>query len=90
MSSEPGVLIRDVAESLCIHPFMLSRWRKQVCDGERTRNAVPLYGLLQALYVQQDTVAGLATSLHLTYIRDAVLTTGREVRNDTAGPRGWR
>jgi transposase len=33
MSHEPGVLIKDVAESLCIHPFMLSLWRKQVRDG---------------------------------------------------------
>ena len=28
LSNQPGVLIKDVAESLCIHPFMLSRWRK--------------------------------------------------------------
>jgi len=34
LSNQPGVLIKDVAESLCIHPFMLSRWRKQVRDGE--------------------------------------------------------
>ena len=34
LSGQPGVLIKDVAESLCIHPFMLSRWRKQVRDGE--------------------------------------------------------
>jgi len=33
LSSQPGVLIKDVAESLCIHPFMLSKWRKQVRDG---------------------------------------------------------
>lgn len=33
MSHQPGVLVQDVAESLCIHPFMLSRWRKQVRDG---------------------------------------------------------
>ena len=33
MSNQPGVLIKDVAESLCIHPFMLSRWRKEVRDG---------------------------------------------------------
>jgi transposase len=33
MSNQPGVLVQDVAESLCIHPFMLSRWRKQVRDG---------------------------------------------------------
>jgi transposase-like protein len=29
LSSQPGVLIKDVAESLGIHPFMLSKWRKQ-------------------------------------------------------------
>jgi len=34
LSAQPGVLIKDVAESLCIHPFMLSKWRKQVRDGE--------------------------------------------------------
>ena len=45
--------------------------------------------LLQALYVQQDTVADLETSPHITYMRDAALTTGREVRNDAAGPRAW-
>src|SRR3990167_9785324 len=33
LSSQPGVLVKDVAESLCIHPFMLSKWRKQVRDG---------------------------------------------------------
>src|ERR1700709_100752 len=34
LSDQPGVLGKDVAESLCIHPFMLSRWRKQVRDGD--------------------------------------------------------
>jgi transposase len=33
MSHAPGVQVKDVAESLCIHPFMLSKWRKQVRDG---------------------------------------------------------
>lgn len=33
MSESPGVLIKDVAESLCIHPFMLSKWRRQVREG---------------------------------------------------------
>src|SRR5947207_14895400 len=42
MSHQPGVLIKDVAESLCIHPFMLSRWCKQVRDGELVGKAVPL------------------------------------------------
>ena len=34
LSNQPGVLVRDVAESLDIHPFMLSKWRKQVRDGD--------------------------------------------------------
>ena len=42
MSSQPGVLIKDVAESLCIHPFMLSRWRKQVRDGALVGKAEPV------------------------------------------------
>ena len=33
LSELPGVAVQDVAESLVIHPFMLSRWRKQVRDG---------------------------------------------------------
>ena len=36
MSEQPGVQVKDVAHSLCIHPFMLSKWRKQVRDGELT------------------------------------------------------
>ena len=33
LSDLPDVLIQDVAEALDIHPFMLSRWRKQARDG---------------------------------------------------------
>src|ERR1017187_3090414 len=33
LSQLPGVAVRDVAESLYIHPFMLSRWRKQAREG---------------------------------------------------------
>lgn len=33
LSDMPGVAIKDVAESLYIHPFMLSRWRKQAREG---------------------------------------------------------
>jgi transposase len=28
-----GIQVKDVAESLDIHPMMLSRWRKEVRDG---------------------------------------------------------
>src|SRR5438067_7167709 len=42
MSNQRGVLIKDVAESLCIHPFMLSRWRKQVREGELVGKLAPI------------------------------------------------
>ena len=42
LSNQPGVLVKDVAESLCIHPFMLSKWRKQVRDGELAGIPPPL------------------------------------------------
>ena len=33
LSNLQGVAIKDVAESLYIHPFMLSRWRKEAREG---------------------------------------------------------
>ena len=33
LSHLPGVAVQDVAASLYIHPFMLSRWRKQMREG---------------------------------------------------------
>ena len=34
LSQLRGVSVRDVAGSLYIHPFMLSRWRKQAREGQ--------------------------------------------------------
>ena len=34
LSELPGVAIKDIAASLYIHPFMLSRWRKQAREGK--------------------------------------------------------
>ncbi|HUG98944.1 MAG TPA: transposase [Gammaproteobacteria bacterium] len=34
LSELPGVAVQDVAASLYIHPFMLSRWRKQAREGQ--------------------------------------------------------
>jgi transposase len=33
LSEVPGVEVKDVAASLYIHPFMLSRWRKEAREG---------------------------------------------------------
>jgi len=42
LSEAPGVLVQDVAESLCIHPFMLSRWRREVREGKLVGKAPKL------------------------------------------------
>jgi transposase len=34
LSQQPGLQVQAVAAALDIHPFMLSKWRKQVRDGE--------------------------------------------------------
>lgn len=34
LSRLEGVKVQDVAEALDIHPFMLSRWRKEARDGK--------------------------------------------------------
>ena len=33
LSQQPGLQVQAVAAALDLHPFMLSRWRKQVRDG---------------------------------------------------------
>jgi transposase len=42
LSLLPGVQVQDVAESLYIHPFMLSRWRKQAREGLIVTKSVKL------------------------------------------------
>jgi transposase len=37
LSQAPGARVKDVAEALDIHPFMLSRWRKLAREGLLTK-----------------------------------------------------
>ena len=39
LSQMPGVAVKDVAASLDIHPFMLSRWRKEHREAPRVSSA---------------------------------------------------
>lgn len=38
VSNHPYINTQDVAEALNIHPFMLSRWKKQMRDGTLADN----------------------------------------------------
>src|SRR4051812_33196195 len=40
LSQQPGMLVKSVATALEIHPFMLSKWRKDARDG-RLRGKPP-------------------------------------------------
>ena len=42
LSRMPGVEVQTVADALDIHPFMLSRWRKEVRDGVLRGRARPV------------------------------------------------
>lgn len=42
LSQQPGIQVQAVAAALDIHPFMLSRWRKQVRDGVLRGGGRPL------------------------------------------------
>jgi len=42
LSRLPGVAVQDVAESLYIHPFMLSRWRKEAREGKIVTKGIEL------------------------------------------------
>lgn len=41
LSNAPGILIKDVAAALDIHPFMLSRWRKEAREGLIVAKKIP-------------------------------------------------
>jgi transposase len=41
LASLPGTLIQDVAKALDIHPFMLSRWKKEYREGAITGKSHP-------------------------------------------------
>ncbi len=42
LSELPGIEVQDVAASLYIHPFMLSRWRKQAREGRIVTKGVEI------------------------------------------------
>ena len=50
LSQLPGVEVQAVADSLYIHPFMLSRWRPEAREGRIVTKAVE---------IEQDTAAEL-------------------------------
>jgi transposase len=40
LSQQPGLQVRTVAAALAIHPFMVSKWRKDARDGRLSGRAL--------------------------------------------------
>ena len=53
LSGLSGVLVQDVADALDIHPFMLSRWRKQYREGRLRARVGVSPGVRQRCEVEQ-------------------------------------
>lgn len=56
LSQQPGLQVQAVAHALEIHPFMLSKWRKDVRDGRlrgRAKSVVPLRLTRESRRLQQ-------------------------------------
>jgi len=56
LSELPGVLIQDVAGALDIHPFMLSKWRKEYREGRLKARSGVAPGLRQVKEVTELSV----------------------------------
>jgi transposase len=71
LSNAPGARVRDVAEALDIHPFMLSRWRKLAREGllvatpARKRKAAPAKKPKAPSMIEMSKYARLKRELEL-------------------------
>lgn len=64
LSELEGVKVNDVAEALDIHPFMLSRWRKEAREGKiKGRVSIPPEAkAIKKKYDEMDAYARLKRS----------------------------
>jgi transposase-like protein len=63
LSQIEGVQVQDVADALDIHPFMLSRWRKEAREG-RLKARVRVWARIGGVELhQQDNGVGTSTQV---------------------------
>ena len=72
VSNHPYIQSQDVAEALSIHPFMLSRWRKQMRDGVLADNDKEARSK-SALQAAQHKIKTLERNLKRLQAENAVL-----------------
>jgi len=82
----PGVAVQDVARSLYIHPFMLSRWRKQAREGAIVTKGIAVDKEIQAELKELRRVKKAYEQLKLEHdlLKKAIAFTSE--RNATSSP----
>lgn len=77
VANHPYIQTQDVAEALDIHPFMLSRWKKQMRDGELEDNGQEARSITELLEARKK-IKALEKELGRVRDENAVLKKGRE------------
>jgi len=95
LSELDGVQVQDVAEALDIHPFMLSRWRKEVREGRIKARTIVAPGARQqrdvtelARIKRQDTLLQEEHELLKKAIRFCSAQRQRSLRSSTRSRTG--
>ena len=76
MANAPAVETKAVAQALNIHPFMLSRWKKEVREGTLKGSAHPHLKELKAMEVtvaEEKRIRGLEAALKKARIENDLL-----------------
>ena len=84
LSQLPGVAVGDVAASLYIHPFMLSRWRKLAREGQIVTRGVEVDKAIAAELKQLREMQRKYEQLKLEHdlLKKAIaFTSGRRARS---------
>ena len=89
LSQLPGVAVQDVAQSLYIHPFMLSRWRKQAREGTIVTKGVAVDKEIQAELKELRRMKKAYEQLKLEHdlLKKAIaFTSGRNATSSPSSP----
>lgn len=73
LSQHPSIQIKDVAESLDIHPFMLSRWRKEYREGKFMDEDGKEYGIDDSKLSENKRIRELERKLAKALIENDLL-----------------
>lgn len=86
LSRLAGVQVKDIAEALYIHPFMLSRWRKEAREGKIVTKAGTVAPALKAELKELRRIKKAYAQLKIEYDRLKKATAFTSARKVNASP----